>query len=446
MWEFTAADDPDLGKTFSEPAVVPLGTSSGIEWYVVVGNGYESTHTDASTHPGDDGNPYAAKLFLIKLEGPGVDGVWDIGTDYYKMDTQTPAGATVGTNRNGMSSPALADNDGDGIFDRAYAGDLLGNLWAMDLSGDPANNNEGWPFAYKSGSTPNPLFIASDGDAGAGNRQPITMRPALGRHPSVATVDSGGGANLPNIMVYFGTGQYLTTDDLTNTDTQSFYAVWDRGDDNRTVNRSSPLSSDNHLQKQTIVETTIAVGAGTENVRYIDPDTNGDTTVDSADNIDFATDPQHGWYIDLPTNRERSIFNPLLRGGMVFFNTLIPSSDPCGFGGSGWIMAANQNDGKSPSEPLLDANRNGTIGAGDTVGGVAITGQEVTGGIPGGGALISAGGGGGGPGPTPPPCDPPKRPHVEVVLDSSGTAHTVNMCLTEGAKIGRYSWRELSFD
>lgn len=450
LWEFTAADDPDLGHTFSEPAVVPLGTSSGIEWYVVVGNGYESGHTDSGSHSQDDGNPYASKLFLIKLSGPtGAGGSWVLGTDYYKMDTRTPAGTTAGTNRNGMSSPALADNDGDGIFDRAFAGDILGNLWVMDLTGNPANNNEGWSFAYKSGSTPQPLFIASDGDGGAGNRQPITMRPALARHPSVATVSSGGGVNEPNIMVYFGTGQYLTSSDLNTTGTQSFYAVWDRGDDNRTVNRSTPSSSNNHLQRQTISESTIATsGGGTQGVRVIDPDTNGDGTVDADDNMDYTTQPMHGWYIDLPTSGERSIFNPLIRGGMVFFNSLIPSKDPCGFGGSGWIMAANLNDGKSPDDPFLDANADGSISNADTVGNVAIIGLEVTGGIPGAGALIAGSPAPPGPPgpPNPPPCEPPKKPHVEVVLDSSGNPTTVNLCLPEGAKVGRYSWRELFFD
>jgi hypothetical protein len=155
----------------------------------------------------------------------------------------------------------------------------------------------------------------------------------------------------------------------------------------------------------------------------------------------------------------------------VFFNTLIPSDNPCGFGGSGWIMGVNQNDGKSLTDPLLDANGDGLIDiTGDGVSGVAIIGLEVTGGIPGGGALISAGGGGpstpppsclpGDPGypnctcdpmtdpscATPPPCEPPKRPHVEVVLDSSGNPYNINMCLPEGARVGRYSWRELLFD
>ncbi|MCO6728935.1 pilus assembly protein, partial [Streptomyces sp. CHA16] len=45
-----------------------------------------------------------------------------------------PASDNIAT-PNGLSSPFVADVDGDLIADYAYAGDLHGNLWRFDLIG-----------------------------------------------------------------------------------------------------------------------------------------------------------------------------------------------------------------------------------------------------------------------------------------------------------------------
>jgi len=114
MWEFTSADDPDLGHTFSRPSIVPLaGSGNSIRWGVVVGNGY------------NDLGSGEAKLFILFLE-EGLDGIWSAGSDYIEIST----GAGTTSNRNGLSTPAVIDTDGDGLADRAYAGDLQGNMWA----------------------------------------------------------------------------------------------------------------------------------------------------------------------------------------------------------------------------------------------------------------------------------------------------------------------------
>ena len=110
MWEFTSTDDADLGHTFSRPSIVPLeGPGNSIRWAAVVGNGY------------NDLGSGEAKLFVIFLEG-GLDGTWTSGSDYIEITTE--AGDTG--NRNGLSTPAVIDSDGDGLADRVYAGDLEG--------------------------------------------------------------------------------------------------------------------------------------------------------------------------------------------------------------------------------------------------------------------------------------------------------------------------------
>ncbi|MEM7613224.1 MAG: PilC/PilY family type IV pilus protein, partial [Pseudomonadota bacterium] len=106
MWEFTDADDADLGFAFSEPTISLMNNG---QWAAVFGNGYNST---GSTN---------AYLFIVFLEG-GLDRTWTLGSDYIKIELPGAA--------NGLGTPQLADLDGNGTPDRAYAGDLYGNMWA----------------------------------------------------------------------------------------------------------------------------------------------------------------------------------------------------------------------------------------------------------------------------------------------------------------------------
>ncbi len=447
MWEFTNADDADLGYSFSQPAIVPLGTSSGIVWYVVFGNGY-----NADTSAGASGE---SQLFLLKLEGPGTDNVWNLGTDYFKITTQAGNTTTI----NGLSTPTLLDLNGDSIADRAYAGDLLGNLWAFDLTG-----SSGWSVAYKQGTTPKPLFIASTGDAGAGTKQPITEKPIVARHPTVPIV-TGGSGNEPNLMIYFGTGQYLTASDLGNTTQQSFYAVWDKGDKERTVNRTTPTASTNHLVKKTFTNPNSLTRTGGTEV------------------VDYSNSSVYGWYYDLPDTGERVTTNPAIRGDIVFFNTLVPSLEPCGFGGSGWELGLSTTDGSS-SCGTFDTNGDGVLSCVDDI---SSAGSKKIGSVPMESNFI--GGGGGYTAPTVPTlpggcaayvepalqscpagqklvttypvtsgcpvktnscraiCPSGKAPVTRWTTNSDGTQTKSTVCVDSNAShTGRFSWRELPFN
>ncbi len=416
MWEFSNADDVDMGLSFSQPQIVPMGDSGSTDWYVVFGNGYNSTNTSGT-------NPYASKLFILKLEGPGSDGVWNLNTDYWKIDTAYPSGAVSGTDRNGMSTPILADSDGDRIADHAYAGDLHGRLWAFDIAGTTSSN---WDVYRDGTSTPIPLFTATDGDAGAGNVQPITNQPSLSFNQDVTTVTSGVGTNTPNLLVFFGTGSYLVKSDLNNSNTQTFYAVWDSGESNanRTVNRTTPGSSTNHLVAQTISTDTVSGG---DTVRTM-----------SSNAVSYTTD--FGWYIDLPTSGERVIVDPLVFFDIVFFLTIIPSPDPCSFGGSSWFMAVDSQTGQAPDSPLTDFDGDNVVNSNDlTTGGRVAAGTSnnqlslnftVT-------NLASTGGGS-------LTCENENfEPGIEYTTHANGTVTTEELCLPKGLKAGRLSWKEL---
>jgi len=294
LWEFT---DPDLGYTYSKPTIVQLSTG---KWAAIFGNGYNDTGTGQ------------AKLFILYLDG-GLDGTWTPTTDYQVIST----GIGSTTTPNGLATPAIIDIEGDGVADRAYAGDLQGNLWVFDLTTTPATIVNSAP-----------LFTAKDDND---KPQPITSKPIIAFHPEPPSNPGD-----PNVLVFFGTGQYLQVDDLSNTDTQSFYGVWDDGNDS--------------LDRTNLVEQTISESA------LFDSDGNSLTADTSGNSLRIVSDNtvnynnKHGWYMDLPTSGERVVVNPKIRGSLVFFNTTIPSTDPCGSGGSGYLMSVEMLNGGEPDE------------------------------------------------------------------------------------------------
>src|SRR5690606_28274992 len=97
---------------------------------------------------------------------------------------------------------------------------------------------------------------------------------------------------------------------------------------------------------------------------------------------DVNWDTKRGWYMDLVSPNhgpegERAVASPTLRGGRIIFPTLIPSPDPCGFGGSSWLMEMDAVSGARLVDSPLDINEDGDIDAEDFVT-VTIDGVEVT--------------------------------------------------------------------
>jgi type IV pilus assembly protein PilY1 len=320
LWEFSEAD---LGYTYSKPTIVKLNNG---KWGAVFGNGYNNTGSGE------------AKLFIVEIE-PG--GTWNEGINYHKLNTGVGSVATP----NGLATPAVVDLDGNGTAARVYAGDLRGNMWTFDISNASASN---WKSKYENlANAPVPLFKAQYGTSPAVD-QPITAQPVAVLHPTIPT-DPGN--NEPNVMLFFGTGQYLQIPDIMNTSgTQSFYGVWDRG--TAELTRAG-------LQSQTLLDESNA-------------DTDGNVLRVLSDNaVDYspvvASDQQYGWYFDLPASGERSVLPAYVRGDLVFYNTWIPSTPPCTAGGSGYLMSVSQTTGGAPSETAFDITGDGIVDGSDEV-------------------------------------------------------------------------------
>lgn len=385
-WEFTSANDSDLGYTFNPPTLAKMEND---KWALVFGNGYE-----------DVGGTGSAKLFIAYLDG-GLDGSWTINTDYIKIDT----GSGSSTDRNGLASPALVDLDKDGKVDRAYAGDLKGNMWVFDLS---ASSSSSWGLAYGAST---PLFTTQ-------SNQPITTEPLIVKHPSVGDTS----ANYPNVLVLFGSGQYMVDGDKTSTNTQSVYGVWDDG-----ATTAKPLTL-SKLVQQTLKTGTVDTSTGiftevaTGNTRLV---------TDNAVNYTAAnaTNRKYGWYLNLPVSGERIVVNGAVRGKILYFNTMIPSSAACEYGGSGWLVAIDFANGGSPDTTPFDFNRDGKVDKKDLVKDgnkdTAVVGEKIEG-IPARSSFISN--------------------YQYTPASSTTQGDEIYLRKVEGldaSNIGRLSWREL---
>ena len=298
MWEFSSATDADLGYTYSKPVI---GLMNNGKWAAIFGNGYNSTNG-------------IAKLFIVYLEGPGgsYGSTWSKGTDYIVISTGS---GSVG-NPDGLSTPAAVDLDGNGTIDRIYAGSAQGSLWAFDVS---SNSSNSWNLAYNA-----PLITLNE---------PITAQPILTKHPTVTTT----GSNQPNLMVYFGSGQFIATGDISDTSARGLYGVWDNGSGNLT---------NSNLVTQTL-------------------STSGNTRTITNNAVNYATPGVRGWKVGL-SNGERTILRPGIAGNFIVFGTMLPvSTAVCSTSGQGSIIAVDQATGTANNMQVLDTNGDNIVNAND---------------------------------------------------------------------------------
>jgi len=330
-WEFSDANDADLGYTFGQPLIVK--TNNG-HWSVIVSSGYDNTQADS--HASTSGDAF---LFVLDAQTGAVTA---------KIATHS---GTV-TSPNGLSGAIAIDTDGNGTADVVYAGDLLGNLWKFDLS---STSPSAWGVAY-GGSNAAPLFTDP-------NHQPITSRPEVTRFP-------GGG-----YLVLFGSGRYIDVSDTTTTNTQTFYGIRDNG---------APVTGTSTLVKQSVLGT--ATGADGNTYR-ITSHVVGPVTLDTArtgDNTVPTTtyNGMNGWYMTLPDSGERMIADPAVRSGRVVFVTLEPNTATCSYGGSGWVMDLDVTTGNRLNQVTFDTNNDSNLTSADmpTFGGGAsnTSGQKIT--------------------------------------------------------------------
>jgi type IV pilus assembly protein PilY1 len=320
LWEAgpDVNDFANLGATLGRASIVRM--QSG-HWVAIFGNGYNAADNKAHLYIVDLKS--GARLADITLDNAADDG-----------------------KPNGLSTPLAADKDRDGGVDTVYAGDMLGNLWKIDLSAATAGD---WP-----GTVATPLFKAVRN----GEKQPIYASPDAMLRPR------GNG----EVLVFFGTGKFFEKsdddsehDDLTDKRVQTFYGVLDNG--TRNLGRGD-------LVEQTIHRATAAVGNhAAEDLRYL-----------SKNSVDYMN--KYGFYIDLIVDNvaegERVIQPPILFSDRVLFTTLVPrlpsAEQGCETGSAyTWLMQVDL-DGGQPDSSVFDLTGDRRFddndkSAGQTVGG-----------------------------------------------------------------------------
>jgi type IV pilus assembly protein PilY1 len=174
--------------------------------------------------------------------------------------------------------------------DSVYVGDLNGQLWRFDLT--PATGNY-----------PAPTLIATLTDA-SGNAQPVTSAPLIAIHPTTR-----------QRFVMLGTGQLLSSTDVSSTQVQTFYGIIDgTAASFATVSAATTRAN---LEPLTNLTAGVTVPAGF-----------------------------NGWYYDLPAGF-RVVSPAVTYNGIVAFSDLAMTTDPCSPQGSSDVYALNYSTGVS---------------------------------------------------------------------------------------------------
>lgn len=268
-WELTSG--ANLGQVLGEPLVVTLKSGTKA---VIFGNGINSA------------------------SGRAVLYVVNIATGAVIQEIDTGIGGD-----NGLSAPRGWDDDGDGVLDFVYAGDLKGNVWKFDFSVNGTGSV---------GYGGNPMFTTQAG-------QPVTAGLALARDPATQ-----------KRWVFVGTGRFISKDDPNDEMVQSMYGLIDDG------------------------ATTLALADLTERGLFVSGAVRGFEP-------SAILDPgSKGWYLDLdePTPGERVVSRPQVRGNVLVFSSIIPPKDsdnPCDAGGTGYLNAIDVFSGTSTGLPYFAA-------------------------------------------------------------------------------------------
>jgi len=311
LWEFT---DGNMGLSYSQP--VPALTAAGFA--VVFGNGYNSP----------TGQPYL--YFLNPQTGALITKI--------NLCAAVAAGTCNAALANGLSSVTVVNTNGlpSQPSNVVYAGDLQGNLWRVDISNSNPSN---WTVSV--------LFQARDS---LGNPQPITVPPAVSLNPLAP--------QLTGTMVYFGTGQFLALSDLTNTNVQSVYGVFDSG-----AAPATPLLRTN-LQAQTLSAVPNVTNAAGQTVQLRQL---------SANPVLLPT--KKGWLVDLLLDAgERVVTQPTLFNGTLQVVSFQPNTSICTAGGQSWYMVFNYATGGATTLPQFDWNGGNSVTSADLYNGATVAG------------------------------------------------------------------------
>jgi type IV pilus assembly protein PilY1 len=345
-----------LGLTTSYPTVVRMSPSGDTKtdhtnavFSMVVGSGVQGYDGRAST---------GASLFAVRMVPQGTS----------PSVTTMPVGAS--TYGSFMSNPITFDRDLDFRSDAVYVGRSID-----PNAGAPANLGYWWGKFYRltmGTCAAAPCTTSTWGVPSGTSRSATEMIGQLSIGGSTAylgpvttastvTLDNAG-----NTWVFFGTGRYFSNADKVDQRVQYLIGVKDS-----VLGGSCTQSTTTNCWNQNLLNVTdasicVSCSSGSQVQGMGSITTFSDLVTQIQGNSTTGIPAMDGWFIQLPTNTgsttlgaERSIVNPSLIGGAVFFPTFTPSFDVCVAAGTSSIYGLYYLTGTGYTDPIMGVDPTG---------------------------------------------------------------------------------------
>jgi type IV pilus assembly protein PilY1 len=272
LWEFTHAN---MGFSYGQPVIVKTAKYG---WVCILTSGYNNA----------DGGGY---FFILNPKTGAL------------LEPPIPTGVGSASDQSGLAhASGYTLSYSDFFADAVYAGDLLGNVWRLDLTGTTGNYSA-------------PTAIAALRTS-SGSAQPVTTRPLI-------EIDSSTFKR----YVFIGTGKLLADTDIATSQQQTFYAINDGMQTAFNVAANLP--------------TGVSFPIGRSNLNAL---------TDTVAGIGSSPAQSLGYYIDLAvTNNVAERINaPIVaNNGIVAFAANYPGGDICTPSGSNKVYALTYATGQS---------------------------------------------------------------------------------------------------
>ncbi|HEY5627702.1 MAG TPA: hypothetical protein VIR79_07130, partial [Nitrospira sp.] len=347
-----------LGLTTSYPTVVRMSPSgdakndhSNAVFMMVVGSGQHGYDGRAASGTFGGANMLAFQLVLPNTT-PEVR-LLPVGSDTY--------GGFMG-------DPITFDRDLDFRSDAVYAGRTI----------DPSAGGVGywWGKFYRLTMGTCAAATCTTGTwgvASSGNRVPTEMVMQVTTNSTtkyLGPVTSGSTVTLDdsgNTWVFFGTGRFYSRSDKTDLRAQYLIGVKDSVLRSGGCVQTDVVNCTNqNLLDVSNAEICVTCASGTQ-VQGVTGATTYSGLIDQIQgNASLSITPKDGWVVEMQSGNsslgiggERSLVNPTLIGGAIFFTSFVPDTDICKASGSSYLYAMYYLTGAGYSDPIMGLDASG---------------------------------------------------------------------------------------
>ena len=352
----SAYSSSTLGLTTSYPTVSRMNPSGDAKtsqtnavFSMVLGSGVQGYDGRAST---------GATLFAVHLVPQGTA----------PTVTVMPVGSAAYGSF--MSDPITFDRDLDFRSDAVYVGRTVD-----PNAGAPSNVGYWWGKFYRltmGVCSTAPCTPSTWGVLNGASRSATEMIAQLtvGGSPTQMGPPTAGASvtldNSGNTWVFFGTGRFMSQADKIDQHAQYLVGVKDAVLDGGCAQSTTTNCWDQNLLDVSNAAICVSCVSGNQVQGVAGVTTFADLVTKIQGNSASGIPAMDGWFIQLPTNSgsttlgaERSIVNPSLIGGAVFFPTFTPTYDICVATGTSNLYGLYYQTGTGYTDPIFGVNAAG---------------------------------------------------------------------------------------